>query len=265
MFRIQDGKMCIFGRYVSIENGAHTMSIDTSTGSIYTDSTEGTPVVLYTLDELTGHVSIESLMPPMTRKEGVRPVRSMNIDGGSVLSVAPLFDEPAGAGTAIVSVNLEGFLFSFNYYAMANIAMGIIPFLWTGGRVCFSSSFDGGSNTSGKYTALPASMSCGSSFSNSQSSGVGKMQDIAGMYGGVPSGTLGTAGADAMEFYGNSVSIVFSYRSHRKFLFFASNVNGLFTSPLGDIGGSADSVSPGGAIPDVGNVEFEYSMFNLRQ
>ncbi len=260
MFRVMGGKINIFGRWVATMPGSHTISIDKGTGSTYTDSQSGTPVVSYNLDDGTGHITLSSLMSN-PGKAGNQPVVSLDWRGQSIISRGPLYTEGTGAGGDEITVYLEGFVFSFNYYALANVVCARKPFRWTGGRVCFSSMLSPGSVAdAGRYTAIPAAMSCGGAgwdtFS-SQSAVTPPSMGNTAFFNGLQ--------RDALEFYGNSVSIVFSYRTHRKYLFFASNVDGLFSTPFGAIGGSASGSPANGTLPDINGVEFMFSMFNLRQ
>lgn len=260
MFKVMGGKINVFGRWVAMEEGAHTISIDSNSGSTYTDSSSGAPVVSYTLDAVTGHVTINSHIPS-AGKSGEKPIESLDWRGMSVVSRGPLFEEPLGVATKDITVLLEGFLFSFNYYALVNIASALKPFRWVGGRVCFDSMLtvpDG--STQGKYTAVPSAMSCGSAGWGLFNVESAVMPILMGGFS-----FLNAVQRDAIEFYGNSTSIVFSYRTHRKYMFFASNVDGLFESSMGPIGGSASSSPANGAIPDIGGVGFQFSMFSLRQ
>ncbi len=239
MFKINDGRINIFGRNVEIYEGTHEVSINTEDGAIYTDSSAGDPVVGYTL-ESDGHIVISSrLVNP--EKIGKQPVKALDMFGESIVSKGPFYDS-----LDVATVYLEGFLMSFNYYAMANIVSAITPYIWAGGRVCNSSFFTPGA-INPAYTAMPSSGRCGSA-------GAGGFDYFSSPV------------HDSMrDFVGNATSIVFSYRTHRKYIFFASNVDGLFGSPLGSIGGSADSSPPNGSVPDPKDVSFRFSMHSLRQ
>ena len=262
MFRIKDGKIKIFSKYVQMMPGTHTIGIDVDTGTI--SHTGGSPVVEYTLDEGTGRISITSMLGPM----GVpfkEPTRARSWMNNRMISSGPLYEGRLGAGGKEISVFMEGFAFSYNYTSIAHTAMAIKPFRWAGGRVCFDDMFSGGGTSQGKYTALPSSFSCGRALIDEYDSGVGTMRDIASIYGGGSGGLMHAAQRNAMEFYGNSTSIVFSYRSFRKYLSFARGMSGLFECSLGAIGGNGASVEPDGNIPNVFDGGFKFSMFNLTQ
>ncbi len=252
MFRIMGGKIHVFGRWVSIHSGSHTISINKENGSTYTDSSVGTPVVSYNLNS-DGHVTITSLMEN-SGKSGELPVKSLDWRGNSIISRGPLFGEtPDGLGGQVITVYLEGFAFSFNYHAIVNVVSALKPFTWAGGRVCSASMWSPGDMDAGLWTAIPSAISCGTD----------------GNEAGGPLNALTLGGnaviEDVFERVANRTSIVYSYRTHRKYTFFASNASGLFESPIGSIGGSASGFPGSGPIPDIRGVEFSFSMFSLRQ
>ncbi len=257
MFRIMDNKIHVYGRWIGIQSGSHTITIDTETGALSNDG-EGTPVCSYETSP-SGHVRITSLIPKRSAGSG-RVVKGLRVMGFQrLLGRAPLYEDPLGVGDAIETY-VEGFLFSFNYYATAYITMAIKPFMWVGGRVCFKSFFTpGGADTGVGYTAIPSSMSCGQNGASTL--------DSQAPFNGLGINAFANAmSADAFEFYGNSTSLAFSYRSFRKYMFFASNVYGMYETPLGPIGGNDGGFPPsGGSIPDPNSVNFKFSMYSLRQ
>ena len=266
MFKIIGGKINVLGRWVGTVAGTHTIRIQDD-GTITTDTPGGKDVVAYTLRN-DGHITIDNLIPP---PQGIpsalkRPVDGLDWRGLVVLSRGPLYSDNAshGAGGRVKTVLAEGFLFTFNYYAMANVVMAKKQYSWTGGRVCFSSFLSPGgaamSSMFGGFTAIPAAMSCGTAGANSMLNEGAIMPPSMGGFS-----FMNAMQKDAIEYYGNSTSIVFSYRSHRKYMFFTSNVDGLFETGLGSIAGSADNVRPNGPLPDPGDVSFRFSMFSLRQ
>ena len=256
MFRIRDGKIKVFSKYVQMIPGAHTLSVDTETGSV--SHGEGSPVVEYTFDEETGNVSINSLLSSVGGAMKA-PTKARSWMNGRKLSSGPLYE-----GSEI-NVYLEGFAFDFNYTGVAHAVLATKPFRWTGGRVCFDDMFGGGGSNQGKYTAIPASGSCGQALIDTYDSGVGTIADIAGIYGGGTSGLQTASQRNAMEYYGNAVSIVMSYRSFRKYVSWARGLSGIFESSLGPIGASGGSVEPDGSFPSVFDAGFKFSMFNLKQ
>lgn len=256
MFRIRDGKIKVFAEYVQMIPGVHTLSVDIKTGSI--SHGEGSKVVTYDFDETTGKVSITSHLGPMGGTVKA-PTKARSWMNGRKLSSGPLYEGPD------INVYLEGFAFDFNYTGVAHAVLATKPFIWTGGRVCFSSMFAMSFSQQGKYTALPASGSCGQALINTYETGTGQIADIAGFYGGHTSGLQVAAQADVMEFYGNAVSIVMSYRSFRKYVSWARGLSGIFECSLGPIGASGGSVEPDGSFPDVFDAGFKFSMFNLKQ
>jgi hypothetical protein len=258
MFRILDGKINIFGKWVAMQPGSHRISIDN--GSIVTDG-NGADVCIYTLGS-DGSVAIESKLDKESFS-GEKPINGLATRFERIVGRAPLYQEPLGVGPDLTTV-IEGFLFSFNYYALANIVIALKPFMWTGGRVCFKSMFTptGEGAVVHQYTAIPAAGSCGTKGWDLYSERTG----IIGVNPFLQSfGFLAAVQRDAIEFYGNSVSVAFSYRTHRKYLFFASNVYGMYSSPVGYVSGADGGYPAGGPIPDPGNKSFQFSMFSLRQ
>ncbi len=263
MFRIRDGKIKVFAKYVELRPGTHTVKVDKETGSVSYET--GDDVVTYTFDEDTGEISITSLLGSMGA--GKPPTKARSWMNDRLLSRGPLYEGRLGVGGSEIAVYLEGFAFDFDYNGIAHIVTAIKPFRWTGGRVCFDDMFGSGGygSNQGRYTAIPAAGSCGQALTNTYDSGLGTVADIAGMYGGHTSGLNMAASANAMEFYGNSVSIVFSYRSFRKYLSWARGLTGIFECSIGPIGTSSGGVEPDGSFPDAFDAGFKFSMFNLRQ
>ena len=259
MFRVSDGKIHVYGRWIPMETGSHTITINPETGAIVNDG-DGTPACSYTLDPNTGHVKITSLLSK-SGQSGKKPLNGLSARFERKISAGVLYEDPLGVGQDKIGY-AEGFVFSFNYYSLAHVASAWKPYRWAGGRVCYSSMFTPGAQAGqGKYTAIPSSMSCGMA-------GWDYYSDFAPVYGVAMGGFgfLNAAQRDAIEFYGNSTSITFAYRTHRKYLFFASNVYGLFEGSLGPIAGGASGFPPkGGTIPDPSSTSFKYSMFSLRQ
>lgn len=265
MFRIRDGKIKVFAKYVAMKEGTHTIYVDTESGSASYDSNSGSPVVTYTLTT-DGEVSITSLLGDVGGG-GKAPTKARSWMNGRKLSSGPLYEEPLGAGGPEINVYLEGFAFDFDYNGIAHAVVATKPFRWTGGRVCFTDMLGNGGfgSNQGKYTAIPAAGSCGQTFIQDYESGIGQIADIASIYGGGGGGLMNAAGRGAIEFYGNSVSIVFSYRSFRKYVSWARGLTGIFTSSIGPIGASGGNVEPDGSFPDVFSSGFKFSMFNLKQ
>ena len=262
MFRIRDGKIKVFAKYVQMIPGTHTIGVDQESGSAAHDS--GTPVVRYTYDQETGNVSITSLLSDMGGG-GKAPTKARSWMNGRKLSAGPLYGGSLGVGGKEINVYAEGFGFDFDYNGIAHSVLATKPFKWTGGRVCFDDMFSGGGTNQGKYTAIPAAGKCGRALIDEYDSGLGTIRDLAGMYGGGGSGLMSAAQNNAMEFYGNSVSIVFSYRTFRKYISWARGLSGIFESSIGPIGSSKGSVEPDGSFPNVFDAGFKFSMFNLRQ
>jgi len=256
MFRVADGKINVFGRWVAAVPGSHEIRINKDTGTITTDG-DGDAVCEYTLED-NGAIKINSLLPK-TGAEGSRPVNALSWKFESIVARCKLYEDPLGVGDTVTTY-VEGFVFSFNYYAVVNFAMAIKPYTWTGGRVCFDSMYTPSLETE-TYTAIPASGSCGTAGWDYYSTTSSVTPPSMGNYS-----FLNSASMDALEFYGNSTSISFSYRSYRKYMFFASNVYGMFESTIGPIGGSAPGFPPdGGGVPDPGDASFSFSMHSLRQ
>ncbi len=253
MFRVMGGKIHIFGRWVALHSGSHTISMNKDNGSTYTDSSVGTPVVSYNMNS-DGHITINSLMTN-SGKTGELPVKSLDWRGNSIVSRGPLFGStPDGLGGDLITVYLEGFAFSFNYHAIVNVVSALKPFTWAGGRVCTSSMWANAESFElGLYTAIPSAISCGTDGNDA-----GGLVDAMNPFGD-------SVFHDVFETLANRTSIVYSYRTHRKYTFFASNASGLFSSPIGSIGGSASGYPGSGSIPDIRGVEFSFSMFSLRQ
>lgn len=267
MFKIKDGKIQVFSKFIQMLPGTHTVKVDKETGSL-SYSGNGDDVVTYTLDEDTGKITITPVIGTGYSAPFKAPTKARSWMNGRKISSGPLYgDNNLGVGGKEINVYLEGFAFDFNYVSVASVATAVKPFRWTGGRVCFDNAFGAGGygNNQGKYTALPAAMSCGRSFINEYETGQGQIRDIANIYGAPTSGVLHSAQMDMIEFYGNSVSIVFSYRSFRKYLSFAHALTGIFESSIGTIGASGGSVEPDGSFPQVFDASFKFSMFNLKQ
>ena len=263
MFRIRDGKIKIFSKYVQMVYGTHTIYIDKDSGAI--SFVSGDPVVRYTLDEATGHLSIESLLSDLGLPYDA-PTKARSWMNGRKLSAGPLYGSDI-SNTNEISVFAEGFAFDFNYTSIAHTVTAVKPFKWAGGRVCFDDMYSPGGSGQGVYTATPSSGSCGMALTDMYSSGEGSIRDIVALYGGGIGGGGYTAASftNTMEFYANSTSVVFSYRSFRKYMSFARGVSGLFECSLGAIGGNDASVEPDGVIPDVFDSGFKFSMFSLSQ
>lgn len=244
-----------------MQEGTHTIYIDKDTGTVSTNG--GDQVVTYTFSA-NGNISITSHLSDLGLpfKE---PTRARSWMNGRKLSSGPLYGTTL-SNDGEINVYAEGFAFDFNYTAVAHMATAMKPFRWAGGRVCFDDMFSaGGGGNQAQYTAVPSSMSCGTALQDTYDTGEGAVRDIASLYGGPTSGFQAAAQKNAMEFYGNSTSIVFSYRSFRKYLSFARGVSGLFECSLGPIGGNDASVEPEGSFPDVFDSGFKFSMFNLSQ
>lgn len=260
MFRIIDNKINIFGRWVSLESGEHTIHINKSTGTIYTDSVpvgaNSVPVVKYNKTS-SSEIKIDSLVPK-TGESGKFAVLAPGYNSNLVISRGMLYEDPIGVGEPL-EVRLEGFLFSFNYYAIANIVSALKPYIWVGGRVCYDTMLYH-SNGSLPYTAMPTLMSCGA---------VG-LQVLGDDVASTQKALLGTTnffnamGQDAIGYIMNSTSITFSFRTHRKYVFFASNIDGLFETQLGSILGASPTAPPSGSFPDIGGLGFTFTMFSLR-
>lgn len=262
MFKILDGKVNVFGRWVQLEPGSNTIYINKETGTVGHSSTlNGTPVCSYEFDLSTGEVMIESLLPK-TGASGSKPVKGLATRFERKVFAGIFYDDPYGVGDFIDGY-LEGFAFSFNYYALAHVALALKPFTFTGGRVCYESM-----NTpelrgliGHRYTAIPTSGSCGAAGTGYYADTAGNNMLISDLR------NKGMAGAmDLVEFMGNRTSTIFAFRTHRKYLFFVSNVYGLFKSSIGPINGRPPGFNPsGGSIPDPKKVSFQFSMFNIRQ
>lgn len=260
MFKVKGGKIKVFSKYISMEYGSHTLYVDKETGNISSSDGDGLDaVVTYTLDEVTGAVTIESHLEDMNL-EFKAPTRARSWMNGRKISSGPLYE----AGKDI-NVYLEGFAFDFDYNSVVCTGLAIKPFRWAGGRVCFDDMYSTGSNTGADYTALPASMSCGTALTDTYDSGVGTIADIASVYGAPTSGGDIAQQQNAMEWYGNATSIVFSYRSFKTYMSFVRGMSGIFTCSLGAIGGTNANVEPDGDIGAFTKKGFGLSMFGLKQ
>ena len=260
MFKVKGGKIKVFSKFISPLNGSHSIYVNVESGAVSHNADDGGIVASYTFNETTGKLVIESELEDMSLPFKT-PTRARSWQNGRKISSGPLFE----AGKDI-NVYLEGFAFDFDYNSVVCTSTELKPFRWAGGRVCFDSMYSGGSTAQGQYTALPASGSCGNALSDTYDSGLGAVGDIATTYGA--HGTSGFQQAsqrDAMQFYGNATSVVFSYRSFKKYMSFARGLNGIFECSLGPIGSKEASVEPDGVIPDPSGKSFQFSMFNLRQ
>ena len=261
MFKVKGGKLKVFSKFITMQDGTHTLYVNKDTGTVSHSSDQGDEVVTYTYSSSTGNLSIVSHLTDMNLPF-TTPTRARSWMNGRKISSGPLY----GAGKDI-TVYLEGFAFDFDYNSVVCTAMAIKPFRWAGGRVCFESMYTPGSSAAqGQYTALPGSGSCGNALGDVYDSGLGTVGDIATMYGATGvSGFQQASQRDAQQFYGNATSIVFSYRSFRKYVSFARGLGGIFECSLGSIGGSEASVEPDGDILDPSGKSFQFSMFNLKQ
>ncbi len=258
MFRVVDGKIHVYGRWIQMIEGEHSITVNSDTGAIVTDG-NGPSVCSYTLSG-DGKISISSSLPSSGGDQIIKGLETMF---QRKISSGPLYEDPYGDGPTM-AVTLEGFIFSFNYYAIAYLVSASRPFLWTGGRVCHKTFFteEGaatGLNADSLYTALPSAMSCGTAGTDTMLREGSVMPPSMGN-----TAFLNAMASDSLQFLINSTSIVFSYRTHRKYLFFASNVYGLFDTPFGPIGGGDGGMPSGGAI-NPSPKSFRYSMFSLRQ
>lgn len=261
MYKIKGGKLKVFSKYISMLNGTHSVYVNKEAGSISHNDQDGDLVVTYTHDEITGRVTIDSSSLTELGLPFNPPTRARSWMNGRKISSGPLYGSDKD-----ITVYLEGFAFDFDYNTIVCSAMAIKPFRWTGGRVCFDDMFSGGSTNQGRYTAIPGSGSCGQALIDTYDSGLGQVGDIATLYGA--SGVSGATQAEqqnAIEYYGNDVSVVFSYRSFKKYISFARGMSGIFTCSLGEIGGRGANLEPDGVIPDPTGKSFEFSMFNLKQ
>lgn len=259
MYKVKGGKLKVFSKYVTIKDGTHSIYVDKDTGEVSHSSSHGEKVVTYTNDISTGRLIIESHLDDMGLPFDP-PTRARSWMNGRKVSSGPLYDS-----IKEVNVYLEGFAFDFDYNSVVCSAMALKPYRWAGGRVCFDDMYSAGQNTNTQYTAIPGSGSCGQALTETYDSGMGTMGDIAGVYGAPTSGIQMAAQKNAMEWYGNATSIVFSYRSFRKYLSFARGLTGIFECSIGSIGGKSGNIEPDGVIPDPSNKSFEFSMFNLKQ
>jgi hypothetical protein len=261
MYKVKGGKLKVFSKYITMLDGVHTLYINKASGMISHDELQGDPVVTYTYNTNTGQLSIDSHLTHLNLPYSA-PTRARSWMNGRKISAGPLFE-----ANKDINVYLEGFAFDFDYNAMVCTATALKPFRWAGGRVCFESMYNiGGSATQSQYTALPASGTCGNALADVYGSGAGGLGDVATMYGA--SGVSGQQQAqqqDAVQFYGNATSVVFSYRSFRKYVSFARGLSGIFECSIGKIGGHEASVEPEGDIPDPSGKSFQFSMFNLKQ
>ena len=257
MFRVKGNKIKIFAKYVALQNGTHTIRVDKETSIVYTDGNTGEPVCQYTYDSSNGRLTVNSLLSDLNLPYEA-PTHARSWMNGRKISSGPIYEGHD------INVYLEGFAFDFDYNSIACTAMAIKPFRWAGGRVCFDDMYSSG-NTKPRYTALPASGACGSSMQDTYGSGLGTVADVASMYGAPTSGSLMASQQNAIQWYGNATSIVFSYRSFRKYLSFARGMGGIFECSIGAIGGNSANIEPDGVIPDPTNKSFEFSMFNLKQ
>jgi hypothetical protein len=260
MFRILDNKIHVYGKWVPMLPGAHKITSDPETGAIVTDGT-GTELCSYTLGD-DGKASITSSLPAGV--DGRRAIRGLSAIFQRKVHAGPLYGGTYGGGPVLQGV-MEGFLFTFNYYATAYISSAMRPYLWTGGRVCFKSFFtpDGAAPTSdgsNLYTALPSAMSCGNAGVDTMLTEGAVMPPSMANYG-----FMGAMQNDSLQWLYNSTSIVFSYRTHRKYMFFASNIYGLFETSFGPIAGGDGGFPSGGSIPDPSSTSFRFSSFSLRQ
>ncbi len=253
MFKIRDGKIKVFTKYVQMLPGTHTILVDAETGAISYNS--GEPVVEYTYNEDTGHVAIESKLSGIG-EDYKAPTRGRSWMNNRKLSSGPLYESHD------INVFFEGLGLDFNYNGIAFTGVAIKSFIWTGGRVCFDDMFSSGATNQHRYTAIPAAGSCGTALTGMYDTGEGQIRDIMS-FGG--SGLLHAAAFNGYEWYGNAVSIVFSYRSFRKYLSFARGLNGVFESSLGPMGASKGDVEPDGSFPNTFDAGFKFSMFNLKQ
>lgn len=260
MFKIRGGKLKVFSKYIIMKNGTHSLYVNKDNGSVSHEPSSGDKVATYTFDEVSGHTQIESHVPDLGLPY-TTPTRARSWMNGRKISAGPLYEKGKD-----ITVYLEGFAFDFNYTSVICTATALKPFRWAGGRVCFDSMYTMGGANQGKYTALPASGRCGGALEDTYSSGSGQVGDIASMYGasGV-SGFQQASQKDALQFYGNATSIVFSYRSFRKYISFARGLSGIFECSIGKIGGKAGDLEPDGDIPDSTGKSFQFSMFNLKQ
>lgn len=259
MFRIKDGKIKVFAKYVPLIDGTHTIKVDKDTGSISYNS--GESVVRYTFDSQTGRIEIESLLGSMG-DDFKEPTRGRSWDNGRKISAGPLYET-----SNEISAFMEGFVFDFDYNGVASTAVAMKPFRWVGGRVCFNDAYGNGGygSNQGKYTAVPSSGSCGTAWTDRYDSGVGQVEDVLAGYGGGAGGFMNSQTDNTMEYYANSTSIVFAYRSFRKYLSWARGLSGVFESSIGPIGASKGEVEPDGSFPDTFDAGFKFSMFNLKQ
>jgi len=259
MYKIKGGKLKIFSKYVEMRDGTHTLYVDMDSGAVsHTDI--GPAVVEYTYSVETGRVTIDNKLGEMG-EEFEAPTRARSWMNGRKISQGPLYEKGRD-----ITVYLEGFAFDFDYTSVVCSAMAMKPFRWTGGRVCFDDMFSSGSTAGAQYTALPASGSCGRALIDTYENGTGTVGDIASMYGAPnTSGFQQASQQNAIEWYGNATSIVFSYRSFKKYISFARGLSGIFTCSLGAIGGRGAELEPDGVIPDPTSRSLDFSMFNLRQ
>jgi len=264
MYKVRGGKLKVFSKYVELFPGEHTIYMDMDTGSVsYTGGDGYTAIVRYSLDETTGNLKILEDYVSHMDEETVPPTSAINWMNGRLVSKGPLSD--GDHNVADVYVALDGFAFDFNYTAIAHAAQALKPLKWTGGRVCFSHGVYSPGDTNPSYTAYPGAGSCGRGFSNVYDNGVGEMADMAGMMGGPTSGFwFGARGSD-MEYLYNNWSIVFTYRTFRKYVSFAKGMSGVFSCSLGVFGGKEADIEPDGDIGNIRLKSFTFSMYNLKQ
>lgn len=260
MYKVRGGKMKVFSKYITLLDGTNSIYVNKDTGTVSHSQDTGSKVVTYVYSTSTGHLSIDSHLTGVAPGGEKAPTKARSWMNGRKLSSGPLYEGED------INVYLEGFAFDFDYNAIVCTGLAIKPFRWAGGRVCFTTMYGGSDPGAGKYTALPSSGSCGNALADTYDSGLGQVGDIASMYGANnTSGFQQAAQADSMQYYANATSIVFSYRSFKKYMSFARGLSGIFECSLGTIGGSKGGVEPEGEISDPTGKSFQFSMFNLKQ
>lgn len=260
MFKVKGGKIKVFSKFIGMEYGTHTLYVDKETGNISTAAADGLDrVVTYSLNEATGAVTIQSHLEDLNL-DFKAPTRARSWQNGRKISSGPVYQAHKD-----INVYLEGFAFDFDYNSVVCTGLGIKPFRWSGGRVCFDDMHSVGQHTGADYTALPSSMSCGKALTDTYESGLGIVADIASVYGARTSGLQIAQQKNAMEWYGNATSIVFSYRSFKTYMSFARGMTGIFTCSLGAIGGTNANIEPDGDMGAFMSSGFGLSMFGLKQ
>lgn len=259
MFRVIDGKIKIMSKFVLLMNGSNSIYINGENGSVsHSSSDDGSwkKICSYEYNEDTGHLVIDGPSSPNINGYD-RLVQGITQTNQAYISRTILY----GYQPKDLDVYLEGFAFMFSYTSFSHQVTAIKPYRFVSGRICFDSMFYSSSVSFDFYTAIPASMSCGTR-------GMDAFSNMA-PFGALGGGILGAAMVDQWEWYANATSFAFFYRSHRKYLFFSRNVSGLFRLKTKDgdlvIESGTDSPEAEGDLSGYTSASFKFSMFNLSQ